>query len=270
MVNWAYSIWDIINIIYMSNFYKSLFYSKPIEVCNIDGEIIVIITDDLGRETIYSWYDIQEKTSQSIYINKCLLWGFVKKTPKSVLIVWFWWGAFAKYLEDYIDGIKITWIDIDEAMMEIAKKEFWVETKDLYILDALEALKILIRKKKKYDLVLIDVYWSDWEVPNYFQQEDFSNKIKEVLFKDWVISMNFSNYELANKKYEKIHSNFISVFWKYYSHFLSGKNDRWNIVWVYNLDKNYNVNDYNFNYLEKVQNSEILYDWNIIKDTFLN
>jgi len=70
----------------MSNFYKSEFYSKPIEVDNISWEIVVTITDNAGRETIYSWYDIEEKTSESIYINKCLLWGFIRGLPKNILI----------------------------------------------------------------------------------------------------------------------------------------------------------------------------------------
>jgi hypothetical protein len=57
----------------MTKYYKSIFYSKPIEVEDIDGEILVIIKDNLDRESIYSWYDIKEKNTESIYINKCLL-----------------------------------------------------------------------------------------------------------------------------------------------------------------------------------------------------
>ena len=110
----------------MTNYYNSKFYSKPIEVENIDWEILVIINDSKNREVIYSWYDIKEKNTESTYINKCLLWWFIKQIPEKVLIIWFWWWAFAKYLEDHIQNINITWIDIDKTMVDIAKKELLV------------------------------------------------------------------------------------------------------------------------------------------------
>jgi len=256
----------------MSNFYKSKFYSKPIEVADIGGEKFVVITDSNGRESIYSWYDMVDRNSQSFYINKCLLGGFIRWIPKNVLIIWFWWGSFAKYLQDHVENINITWIDIDETMLEIAKKEFDVKVDDFYLLDALEALKILEKKKKKYDLILIDVYASNWESPEYLSWEIFIIKLKNILYKSWIISVNFANYDLKNKKisdkYNKMHSGLLDNFWKHYSHILKEKNDRWNVVWIYNLDKSYSVDDYSFNYLKSVQNSEISYDANIVS-TFI-
>gem|GEM_PF-5419584 len=56
-----------------SIFLKSDFYKKPIEVAIINNEVIVIITDDHDRETIFSWYDLDLQMTKSSYINKCLL-----------------------------------------------------------------------------------------------------------------------------------------------------------------------------------------------------
>ncbi|MFK7780309.1 MAG: methyltransferase domain-containing protein [Candidatus Gracilibacteria bacterium] len=258
----------------MTKLYNSLFYSKPIEVENINGEILVIITDNLGRETIYSWYDIKEKNTESIYINKCLLGGFIKKVPKNVLIIGFGGGAFAKYLEDHLQNINITGIEIDKAMIEIAKKEFKVKTNNFYISDALKAIEKIIKQKKLYDLILIDVYGSNGEMPEYFQEKIFFKNIKKILLNDGTISINFSNYELENKKnvekYNKIHSNLINYFGKYYSHILSGKNDRGNIIGIYNLNKKYNAIDFNSSYLEKVKKGIIVYDSKIIQNTILD
>lgn len=258
----------------MSNYYKSDFYKKPIEVEDIDWEILVIITDDQDREIIYSWYDIVEKNSWSIYINKCLLWGFIRGLPESVLIIWFWGWTYAKYIEDNIKSeTKITWIDIDKAMINIAKKEFDVKTNDLYTLDAKEALEILIRKRAKYDLILVDVYDRSCEIPEYFQDKSFIYDIKKLLLNDWILSINYSDYDLSDKKrswnYKKIHDNIIGNFWKHYSHLLAWENDRWNVMWIYNLDKNYTAEDYNLNYLNLVQNWDVVYDENIIRDTIL-
>jgi 23S rRNA G2069 N7-methylase RlmK/C1962 C5-methylase RlmI len=46
-------------------------------------------------------------------------------------------------------------------MIDIAKNELKVKTNDFYITDSLEALKIITKKKRKYDLILIDVYGSN-------------------------------------------------------------------------------------------------------------
>ena len=257
----------------MSKLYSSKFYSKPIEVVNIEWEILVIITDSNWREIIYTWYDIVEKNTQSTYINKCLLWWFIKKIPKNVLIIWFWWWAFAKYLEDHTKKINIEWIDIDETMIEIAKKELKVKTNDFYIMDALIALDKIIEHKKLYDLVLIDVYWWDWEIPEYFNEKLFFEKTKQVLKSDWVVSINFADYDLKNtdkkNKYDLIHLNLLEQFWEYYSQMLIGENDRWNVIWIYNLDKFYVASDYDNIYQENVKTWEIIYDENIIKNTFL-
>jgi len=257
----------------MNKYYKSKFYSKPIEVVNIEWEILVIITDNFGREIIYTWYDIAEKNTESIYINKCLLWGFVKKIPENVLIIWFGWWAFAKYLEDHIKKINITWIEIDPVMLDIAKKELKVKTRDFYITDAKIALEKLIKKQKQFDLVLIDVYWWDGEIPEYFSENKFFESINKVLIQDWTISINLADYDLNNtektKKYNKIHSNLIDTFWEYYSHILAWENDRWNVIWIYNLDKKYSALDFDNIYIEKTKKWDIVYEEKIVRGTVL-
>jgi len=89
--------------------YNSKFYSKSIKVINDDWDIMIITTDDLDREAIYSWYNVSEKYSESHYINKCLLWGYLQNHIKKVLVIWAWWGAFIKHLEDHTNDVLITW-----------------------------------------------------------------------------------------------------------------------------------------------------------------
>ena len=255
----------------MTNYYKSKFYKQDIEVDNIDWEILVNITDDSWNKIIYSWYDIVDKTSYSPYISKCLLWSFIKEIPKNVLIIGFWGWAFAKYLEDYISEVNITWIEIDEAMIDIAKKEMWVKTTNFFNLDALESLEILSKKKNtKFDTIFIDVYDSNWKIPEYFSDITFFEKIKTILTSSWSLVINYADYSGDNiKLYDKIHNNLLSIFSNNYIHILNWKDDSGNISWVYNLDKGYSSEEVNLAYLEKVQNCEINYDSNLIKNIVL-
>jgi len=126
--------------------YKSDFYEKDIEIENIDWEILVIITTDNWEKYIYSWYDIIEQESNSAYINKMLLWSFIKKIPEKVLILWSWWGALIKFLEDHIENIEIYGVDLDETMIKISKEIMWVKTKKLFSDYANKFLDELIKK----------------------------------------------------------------------------------------------------------------------------
>lgn len=254
----------------MSKYYNSEFYSKPIEVANIEWEILVIITDDKDRNIIYSWYDIEEKNTNSFYINKCLLGWIIKKIPENVLIIWFWWWSFAKYIEDHMKNVKITWIDIDKTMFEIAKKELFVKTNDFLVIDAFEGIKNLASKWEKYDLILIDIYWNNWEIPDYLQDIIFFEKIKNILSDDGIVSINFADYEIWNEKYEKIHNNLINIFGKNFSHILEWINNRWNIAWIYNLDKKYSQDDFINKYSEYVWKWKISFDENMIKNVFID
>jgi spermidine synthase len=140
-------------------------------------------------------------------------------------------------------------------------------------MDASIALDKIIEHKKLYDLILIDVYGWDGEIPDYFNEKLFFEKTKQVLDTNWVVSINFADYNLENieksNRYKKIHENLIQQFWEFYSHILLWKNDRWNVMWIYNLDKFYEAYEYEKNYLDKVKTWEIMYDENIIKNTIL-
>ena len=171
----------------MTTFYKSKFYKNPIEVENIWWEIIISIIDNFWRKIIYSWYDLIFKNTESDYITKCLLWWFIKQTPKNVLIIWFWWWAFCKYLEDHISNINITWIDIDKTMFEIAKKYLKIKTTDLFLDINNNIIDNLIKNNSKYDLILIDAYWSSWKIPEEYKEFKKYEKISKILESNWTI-----------------------------------------------------------------------------------
>lgn len=262
----------------MKKKYNSKFFKFPIEVESVNWNKLVIITTSLWKKVIYSWYDLDKKQSDLVYINKCLLGWFIKKIPKSVLILGLWWGSFARYLEDHIDNIQITWVDIDYTMIEISKKEMEVKSESLICMDAKIAVSKLYKENRKFDLILIDCYWLDSEIPDWLITKIFFENCKKVLEKDWVVSINMANFLLDDNsenikrtnKYREMHNNLKEVFWEYFSLLTYGKQNWENSMWIYNLDKYYTAKDFDDNYLEKVDVWEIKYDYNMVFNTFVD
>jgi len=254
----------------MTKYYKSQYYKYPIEVDNIQWEIIVTITDNSSRKIIYSWYDIINKNTNSNYITKGVLWWLLNWIPKKVLILWFWWWSYAKYLEDHFKNIRITGVDIDETMFQVAKNELGVKTNDLLLDKNDKLLEELIEKNIKYDLVFIDVYWYEWIIPEEYSKLEKYQNISKLLNKNWIISINFADYSWKNIwKYNKIHHFLKKIFWENYLHINSEKDKKWNIIWIYNISKKYTNEEVSLNYLNLVKNKKVLYDSNMIKNIYI-
>ena len=250
--------------------YPSSLFKKPIEVTDICWEIILIITNNNNLENVYSWYDLEEKESYSIYINKCILWGLIKKIPKKVLVLWFGWWSFIKFLEDHFENIEITGIDIEPAMLNIWKDILWIKTNNLIIWDANNVLDELAEKEEKYDLILFDIYWNDSQIPEILTKLSFFKKTKKVLNSDWVFSINMSDFEWENKVYKNIHKYLKDIYWDFFTLFQNWENDISNCMWIYNLDKNYTSIDFDKNYEKLVKMNLAIKSTEIIKNTFID
>jgi len=251
--------------------YKSNFYKFPIEVEKENWEIIVKIFTKDKQEIIYSYYDLEEKTSYSPYIKNSILASFIWDIPKNILILGFGAWSYAKYFKDYLwENINITWVEIDNSMIEIAKNELNLKKINYFNLDYLEAIEILNKKKNKFDIIFIDLYDENSKIPNSLNNIDNIKKIVNLIFKNWKIIINYSDFEENNDFYKEIEDKFVSSLKnKDKIKILNWKNDLWNIVWVYNLEKKYNSEELILEYLQKVQNWEINYDSNLVSKIFL-
>ena len=61
------------------------------------------------------------------------------------------------------------------------------------------------------------------------------------------------DFEKNKILYQKMHNNLISQLEnKEFNLFLSTRNDLWNVIWIYNLNKQFTAQEYNQNYIIKV------------------
>lgn len=118
----------------------------------------------------------------------------VKKIKKfgleinSVLILGLGGGTVAKYLKLYFPNVQITGIDIDSMMVELGKKYLGLDQIPITVKigDAFDYVK---NSKKKYDLIIIDLYNGD-KFPEKFENEKFINSVKEMIFETGMVVFN--------------------------------------------------------------------------------
>jgi spermidine synthase len=69
-------------------------------------------------------------------------------------------------------------------MIEIAKKEFFLDDINYFNLDVKEALNIISKKKKnKFDTIFIDIYDGNSLIPEFFLENNFIQNITSLLNK---------------------------------------------------------------------------------------
>jgi spermidine synthase len=67
-------------------------------------------------------------------------------------------------------------------MIEIAKKEFFLDDINYFNLDVKEALNIISKKKKnKFDTIFIDIYDKNSLIPEFFLENNFIQNITSLL-----------------------------------------------------------------------------------------
>jgi len=80
-----------------------------------------------------------------------------KSKIKNCLVLGVGGGDVIKAIRKYYPEAKITAVEIDPIMIEIAKKYFGLETSDTYIIVS-DAISWVKNSKKKFDLIIIDLF----------------------------------------------------------------------------------------------------------------
>lgn len=108
---------------------------------------------------------------------------------KSALILGYGGGSAAQILfEDYSSRIKITGVEIDSTIIEVAKsKFFYCNEIDLIHSDAWDFLHTITRDK--YDLIVIDLFINE-SIPNFCYNPEFYSLVYAYLNKNGVVVHN--------------------------------------------------------------------------------
>ena len=155
--------------------------SETIEVTWNNGELVID-----SKNTNYSYGSLQRILRKGLkYI------GFERiKKFDNVLLLGVAGGSVIKTLVEEIKFKgKITGVEIDPAMIEVANtyfKLYEIPNLNIVIDDAFE---FVLKTKETYDLIIIDVF-QDTTMPNFLFEDFFINRVNFLLRKDGFILFN--------------------------------------------------------------------------------
>lgn len=107
-----------------------------------------------------------------------------KKTKKikKCLILGLGGGTAAKLIGEFWPGAKITGVDIDPLMVKLGNKYLGLDKCGVNVVigDAKDYVRLSSKSKRKFDLILVDLYIGD-EFPKKFESEAFLKLILKLL-----------------------------------------------------------------------------------------
>lgn len=151
---------------------KKSVYSKNLEVTWNNGYLVLD-----SENTNYSFGSLQRVLKKGLkYIGYERIQNF-----NSILVLGVAGGSVIETLKKDIkfQG-KITGVEIDAAVVEIATKYFGLEKYENVSIVIDDAFEFVLKTKEKYDLIIIDIF-QDTTMPNFLFEDFFINRINFLL-----------------------------------------------------------------------------------------
>lgn len=139
----------------------------------------------------------------------------VNPEPRSILIVGLGGGTLPTAFNDMYPDAEITSVEIDPAVAKVARKYFDFKESErnrVVIKDARLHIKRQALKNKKYDLIILDAFGSDY-IPEHLTTVEFLEEVKQVLSPQGVLA---SNTFSTSKFYHHESSTYAEVFGRFY------------------------------------------------------
>jgi len=179
------------------------------------------VTEDKGNNTRFLGFTRRRGSQSAINLDDplylhfdytktamaCLAFG---PEPKTTAIVGVGGGTFVRYLRHYYPLMFMDLIEIDNDVIDVAKRHFSLEIDEamqLYIRDARQHFK---KSKKTYDLIMLDAY-NDENIPFHLTTIEFLFLVKSRLNPNGVIMANVWSSN-TNQFFKSMIATYLKVF----------------------------------------------------------
>ncbi len=149
----------------------------------------------------------------------------VNPDPKNILIAGLGGGTLPSALHELYPNAKIEIIEIDQAVVNVAKNFFNFEESanvETHVVDARVFIKRAGLTGRKFDFIVLDAFTGEY-IPEHMLTQEFLEEVKQVLTPDGVlISNTFSTSELYAHESE----TYRAVFGDFFNLKMSGSGNR--------------------------------------------
>lgn len=175
-------------------------YSKVLEVTWVNGKLVLD-----SKHTNYSFGSLQR------ILRKGLLEIGKEKiaSMEEILVLGVAGGSVIDTLikEFKVSGT-ITGVELDEKIIQLSKLFFGLDSYQNFNLINHEAFEFILRTKKKYDLIIIDIFL-DTHMPGFLFETFFQHRLVEVLNPEGYILFN----SMILKKEDEIRNETYKIAW---------------------------------------------------------
>ena len=194
---------------------KAMFLTKVLEERNskFNGKIKVLKTFGTGI------YIQAEGLTQSGGIVESIWKKIIKKIKQdkkivnNCLVLGLGGGTVAKLIRNYWPSTEIVGVDIDQVIIDMGLEHMNLACvdADIVIADAFKYVKSEKAKKRKYDLIIVDLYKGD-NLPKVFDSEIFLKTISDLLSVGGVAVFNRLSFGSNIVKLPAVESKLIKIF----------------------------------------------------------
>ena len=167
-----------------------------------------------GSEYEESAINIQKPLEFEMYYYSLMFAGFAHKpNPKRILFIGLGGGTVSMAVHHYFPGVPIDNIDLDPAVVEVAKKYFGFKEDDcmkVYVRDGRVQARRLMRDKTKYDIIFVDAFRGGY-FPYHLTTKEFMEILKALLTPEGIVVSNlrpgFESYDYHRRTFDAVFRN---------------------------------------------------------------
>lgn len=123
-----------------------------------------------------------------------------RQLPKRVLVIGLGGGSLPNALHDLDDGMRIDSVELDPAVVDVAKQFFAYRTDErsrIHVDDGRVFVRKRLRGGERYDLIILDAFDKD-SVPEHLMTREFFSQLRDLLSPKGVLAANtFAGGRLA-------------------------------------------------------------------------
>ena len=138
----------------------------------------------------------------------------IPNTKYKILILGLGGGSIIHVLNRKFPKAQITGVDIDKEIVTLGKKYNGLDQTSNLTIKIADALKFIAsesKKKKKYDLIFVDLYWG-YTIPSQFQTASFLKQLDQILLRGGIVIFNRLKIQMNNPEAKQFLDKLRNIF----------------------------------------------------------